>query len=359
MKAKPKKRVPCQNEVTLLTDLYDIEKTFKEARERRIGEPKIMVAWWNGSSLRLARTLEELEALPLRLQNETTVTASGVSHVQVAVPQQARFGIRCVAINAGDGFKPLQALELEYALRRALNDDGNPPAKHQPWQGPMADLRRWVTDELDQIKDLCAELERIDPSFAKCKAEHEARNNPLGWSADEEVPHTMEVAIEARHALVSLEKIYARQEWRSADRRSTGSPYGFAPLVIRIVKLSHHAGVKKQELRSITASFRTLSTLGAKKNAVRKIGARAEFIMENDTLLTGQNGKKPSTRELMRFLDGKTDPESGQVITSYEDGDDSVGIWMIQWADDEKQTEKQFAVKLSELRRKGKPKIVH
>jgi len=55
----------------------------------------------------------------------------------------------------------------------------------------------------------------------------------------------------------------------------------------------------------------------------------------------------------MRFLDGKTDPESGQVITSYEDGG------MIQWADDEKQTEKQFAVKLSELRRKGKPKIVH
>jgi hypothetical protein len=61
----------------------------------------------------------------------------------------------------------------------------------------------------------------------------------------------------------------------------------------------------------------------------------------------------------MGFLDGKTDPESGQVITSYEDSDDTAGIWMIQWADDEKQTQNQFAAKVSELRKKGKSKIVH
>jgi hypothetical protein len=289
------------------------------------------------------------------LQNETTVNASGVSHAQVAVPQQARFGIRCVAINAGNGFKPHRPQELEYALRNAMEDDGTPSAQHQPYQGPMADLRRWLTDELDQITNLCDELERIDPSFAKCKAEHEARNDPPGWRADEEVPHTMEVAIEARHELKRLEKMYASQSWRSVDRRSTGSTYGLAPLVIRIAKCAHRAGVKMQELRSITASFRTLSTLGAKKNAVRKIGARAEFIMEHDAQLTEQNGKKPSTKELMSHLDGKTDPESGQKISSYKDED---GTRMIQWSDDDRQTEKQFAVKISDLR-KRKSKKVH
>jgi hypothetical protein len=87
-----------------------------------------------------------------------------------------------------------------------------------------------------------------------------------------------------------------------------------------------------QELRSITASFRTLSTLGAQKNTVRKSGARAAFIVENDAHLTKQNGKKPSTKELMIFLDSKTDPESGQVINSYKDIDD---IQMIQWTDDD------------------------
>lgn len=356
MKAKPKKKAPRHNEVTLLPDPYDIEKTFNEAREQRIGEPKKMVAWWNGRSLRLARTPDDLESLPPRLQNETAVSASGVSHAQVPVPQHARFGIRCVAINAGDGFKPLQSLELEFALRKAGEDGGTPSAQHQPWQGPMSDLRRWLTDERDQIASLCDELERTDPSFAKSKSEHEAKNDPHGWPPDDEIPHTMKVAIDARFALKRLEELIARHSWRSTDAQNTGSPYGFAPLVICIAKCAYRAGVKMQELRSITASFRTLSTLGAQKNTVRKSGARAAFIVENDAHLTKQNGKKPSTKELMSFLDSKTDPESGQVINSYKDIDD---IQMIQWADDDKQTEKQFAVKVSALRKKGKSKIVH
>ena len=345
------------DEVKILPDPYDIEKVFEDARVAKIGEPKKMVAWWDGYSLRLASSVEEMEALPKRVQIETSVTASGVSHAQVSVPVKPRFGLRCVAINAGDGFKPLQLLELEYTLRKAEVESDAPSqiAQPQPWQGPHADLYRWLAEERYNIANICEELTKIDPKFANSKAEHDSRNDPHGWQPDEEIPHTMKVEIEARAALKRLEEWITRQSWLPSAAQSTGSPYGFAPLIISIAKSAHYAGLKVQELRSIAASFRTLSTLGAQKAVVRKSGARAEFILENDAQLTEQNGQKPSTKELMRHLDGKIDPESGQKIYSYEDED---GTRMIQWSDANRQTVNQFAVKIAALR-KRKSKKVH
>jgi hypothetical protein len=217
--------------------------------------------------------------------------------------------------------------------------------------GPISEGAAWIKDMLARLVELCEQLTADDSVFRLCWAQHrEEIVKGLNWPREDELPHTITTAIHAFRAVFQLKARISEllPSWGSQEKPPMS--IDVQAFALRISRMAFHAGSLVHALESMAASYRTLATLGASKNVTKMMGARSRFILEELDSLTKRLGKKPSTLELMRHLDGKKDPQSRKKITTFEDED---GVHIIQWSDKkrDRRTQKRFATKVSELKK--------
>jgi len=354
--------------VRLLNQRSDIADDLKLAREQKTGEVKEVLAWSDGRKLVLSNSLEELNNLFPERQVKRSVSTKGVLQELTLVQREPRVAIWCVAVNEGDGFHVFDgaygpAWAILARLKNELSSNGPSSLPPPPSLPIKSDILSWLEGQRNVLVSACHQMATIDHKFARLWTEHEETTSEggawpsegFGWPSAVLFPHTLQVAIGAFQALHRLHFTLV-ERLRELPNPKDGQlllskPYGLTTFLLRIARDAHHAGVQAKALQAMAASHVTLSTLGAAKNVRRSRGERAKFIIQQDDALTKRRGAKPSTLELMNHLDGQTDPETHEKIMRFQDED---GTWTIQWGDGDTQTRKQFAVKLSELRKKSK-----
>jgi len=311
----------------LLPSPYAIEETFSTAKGQKRGEVKRVVAWFCGGRF-------------------------GHSANVGKVPEQCTAAIECVAVNAGDGFKVVDALEVEHLLW--LHSAAERGLQQRQAIGPMSEGAAWIKDMLARLVELCEQLTADDSVFRLCWAQHrEEIVKGLNWPREDELPHTITTAIHTFAAVFQLKARISELLPLWASQEKPPMSIDVQAFALRISRMAFHAGSLVHALESMVASYRTLATLGAAKNVKRTMGARALFFLSNIEQLRQQTGREPSTLDLMRHLDGKKDPQTREVIWY---GTDKDGTPVIRWSALKKdcKTKKRFASMLSDIKKRAR-----
>lgn len=119
----------------------------------------------------------------------------------------------------------------------------------------------------------------------------------------------------------------------------------------RAIKLGYEVGLRLQQLEAEVTNFQSMK-MASQTSAGKKQSKRTEWLTAQLDELEKSLGRKADTFEIIKHIEYKTDPISGETIWLITpEGDEKK---FIQWGTNESTNEQSFAVQITRIRNKRK-----
>jgi hypothetical protein len=303
---------------------YDLKAEFKECQEEGYAT-KYGIAWIEGK----------------KLQHREQERGKTVSDIP------APAFIRCIRIHKGAGWFIAKRPDVASKLYDHTPAAALPPA---PFVSRLV-LSNWLEErhqELETwINDAC-EKDSILANLWRDKHEEIKAGNCRQICSEH--PTQSHLLLSLNLAFQSLDAMELAMDYGERKDAKLKSNDGDA-FFISAMKSGYKAGRRLHELKAELASIKAMK-MASQTSSGKKQSQRTEWLAVQINELEKELGRKARTLEIISYIKGKPDPISGaKIYHGILDGDEAK---VIEWCAGEVMTVKNFADKISHIRKNRK-----